>query len=392
MDIAVIGSGIGGLSSAIFLARQGHQVTVYEQADSPKPVGAGFLLQPPGQHVLDKLGVYALVSKSAIPIHGLQSKTLAGRSLLDLNYKDLGDGSLCGWGVQRSTIFDALYSTASAITNINFRWGCCVEECKNEAAHAVIKVNSDSHKHELCILSSGTQSKLPAPLFQNHRKIKYPWGCLWTTLRLPEGFSEHLLQQRCKGAAKMMGILPIKRSPEGLEAALYWSMPTKTLDGLSSEISESVKREMIDFWPEIKESIQNLDSEDFTCASYNDVWTPNPVNGRIIALGDACHGTSPQLGQGCTMALLDTLSLSLNLSKDGIPLDQALNSWWQSRRKQLAFVRHMSRFLTPLYQSENAAFGIFRDNIMAPMGRLPGLNTLQLKTLASEVFLDRRLS
>ena len=63
MDIAVIGSGIGGLASSIFLARQGHQITVYEQADSPRPVGAGFLLQPPGQRVLGKLGVNTAVSK-----------------------------------------------------------------------------------------------------------------------------------------------------------------------------------------------------------------------------------------------------------------------------------------------------------------------------------------
>ena len=35
MKIAVVGSGIGGLASAILLQRKGHQVTVYEKNSCP---------------------------------------------------------------------------------------------------------------------------------------------------------------------------------------------------------------------------------------------------------------------------------------------------------------------------------------------------------------------
>ncbi|MEM7259403.1 MAG: FAD-dependent oxidoreductase [Pseudomonadota bacterium] len=66
--IAVVGGGIAGLASAIFLGRQGYKVTIYEQADGPRPVGAGFLLQPPGQLVLDKLGVLASVRAQSAAI------------------------------------------------------------------------------------------------------------------------------------------------------------------------------------------------------------------------------------------------------------------------------------------------------------------------------------
>ena len=391
MDIAVIGSGIGGLASAIFLAKQGHQITVYEQAAIPVPVGAGFLLQPPGQNVLAKLGLAEIVSKEAIPIHGLKSKTLSGRLLLDLNYKDLSSGNLVGWGVQRSNIFDALYSTASKIDLINFKWGSHVDECKNQSNQAIVSIGTESHGHDLCILSSGTHSVLADQLFQNRVKRKYPWGCLWTTLRLPEEFSADSLQQRCRGSSKMMGILPVRRRNNEIDAALYWSMPVKSFDRFDSEATNAVKCEMADFWPELQRPIQLLSRDELKCASYNDVWTPNPINKRIIALGDVCHGTSPQLGQGCTMALLDALSLSMCISECDVKVERALSVWWAMRRKQLFYVRLMSKLLTPLYQSNTRTFGLLRDNLMAPIGRLPGLYKLELKTLASEVFLDHRL-
>ncbi|MEM9384826.1 MAG: hypothetical protein AAGA68_07175 [Pseudomonadota bacterium] len=43
--------------------------------------------------------------------------------------------------------------------------------------------------------------------------------------------------------------------------------------------------------------------------------------------------------------------------------------------------------LTPLYQSDHRWLGVLRNAVVAPIGRLPGFYTLQLKTLASEVFL-----
>ena len=57
MRFAIAGFGIGGATLAVALARDGHEVTVFERAAALGPVGAGFLLQPSGQAVLAELGV-----------------------------------------------------------------------------------------------------------------------------------------------------------------------------------------------------------------------------------------------------------------------------------------------------------------------------------------------
>jgi len=44
LHIAVCGCGIGGLATALFLARMGFRITVFERFETPRPVGSGFIL------------------------------------------------------------------------------------------------------------------------------------------------------------------------------------------------------------------------------------------------------------------------------------------------------------------------------------------------------------
>lgn len=386
-SVAIIGGGIGGLASAIFLERVGYRVTVYEKAKGAGPVGAGFLLQPPGQIVLDKLSVLAEVSRSSVPIMGLRSETTSGYTILDLNYGHLEGEPRHGLGVQRSTIYQALYDVASSSERIQFKWDSHVEHLKMEDTHVSVHVNDATDTHDLCILSSGSNSNLAADYFENRIKNSYEWGCLWATIRLPESFSTSMLHQRCFRSEKMMGVLPVNKVDGGYEAALYWSAKVLNLGEVNARNFDAIRREIIAFWPELEAAIESLNYSKFISAVYNDVWLHKPFKGRLIAIGDASHATSPQLGQGCTMALLDALLLAKCLEDKSKPLNETLEYWWSTRKNQLTYIRHLSRFLTPLYQSDNRLYSAFRDMLMAPVGRLPFIYDLQLRTLASEVFL-----
>jgi 2-polyprenyl-6-methoxyphenol hydroxylase-like FAD-dependent oxidoreductase len=55
--IAVVGGGLGGLTAAGLLQRQGHAVTVYEQAESFSRIGAGIILSANPVKVLQRLGL-----------------------------------------------------------------------------------------------------------------------------------------------------------------------------------------------------------------------------------------------------------------------------------------------------------------------------------------------
>lgn len=63
LDIAIIGAGLGGLSAAVALRRQGHRITVYERYDFAGEVGASLSAASNGSRFLEQWGVDVKAAK-----------------------------------------------------------------------------------------------------------------------------------------------------------------------------------------------------------------------------------------------------------------------------------------------------------------------------------------
>ncbi|MFN2307457.1 MAG: FAD-dependent monooxygenase [Paracoccaceae bacterium] len=79
----VVGGGIGGLTTALALARQGASVRVFEQAPEFAEVGAGIQITPNAMRALEALGLRdalderAVLSDTVVPTDGLTGRPLA---------------------------------------------------------------------------------------------------------------------------------------------------------------------------------------------------------------------------------------------------------------------------------------------------------------------------
>jgi 2-polyprenyl-6-methoxyphenol hydroxylase-like FAD-dependent oxidoreductase len=108
MRIAIIGVGMGGLTAAILLADQGHDIMIFDQFDTPKPVGSGLVIQPVGQQVLAEVcALETALSYGNRVTHMLGIEAQNGKRMLDVRY-DLVDPTTYGLAIHRAALFDAL--------------------------------------------------------------------------------------------------------------------------------------------------------------------------------------------------------------------------------------------------------------------------------------------
>ena len=119
--VAIVGSGTAGPAAGIFLARAGHEVTLFERAEEELAVGAGFLLQPTGLAVLRELGLEEEVLAVTQRIDGLYCEAGSGKVLLDLNYGELEEG-LFGLGTHRLSLLGILLKALRS-AGAGIRWG-----------------------------------------------------------------------------------------------------------------------------------------------------------------------------------------------------------------------------------------------------------------------------
>ncbi len=372
MQIGIIGAGLAGLATAAFLAARGHRVDVLERAASPRPLGAGLLLQPPGAAILARIGALAPLLPGAARITRLDSRASSGATLIDLDYAGLAPG-LCGLGLARPAIWSALREAAER-HGAALHPGCEVRGVGEDGD--VTLADGTTWRFDLVVVANGTHSPLWAGR-RGHRARLYPWGCLWTTVALPAGWPRDVLMQRCAGTRVMVGVLPI--GPDA--AALYWSIRNEAVPAWRAAPIEAWKAEVAAAWPEAGALLAPHTHADVEHASYRDVWADPPFAGRLVVLGDAAHGTSPQLGQGTTQALRDALALAEALDGDG-PLGAQLAAYWAARRRRAAYYRLASRLLTPVFQSGVPGLGWLRDVLAGPVGRIPVVRRQALLTLA----------
>jgi len=175
----------------------------------------------------------------------------------------------------------------------------------------------------------------------------------------------------------MVGILPLSQTA----AALYWSIRNDQIDEWRQQSMQQWVDEVGAIYPDAAPLIAGLRREDLTHATYRDVWADPPFDGKVAVIGDAAHGTSPQLGQGTTQAFRDALALSEALRIDA-PLADQLATYWKARKSRTRYYRHASRWLTPLFQTDWPLLGPLRDLFAGPVGAIPYVRRQSVLTVA----------
>lgn len=388
LDVGIIGCGTAGSAAAIFLARAGHRVTVYERVPNPGPVGAGITIQPTGLTVLHRLGLYDHVVARGARIDRLLCETPAKRSIVDLTYASIGE-HLFGVGLHRGVLFDALYGAVKRETSITVRTGVEVVDLARARRPGrwnwFVDAGRERHgPHELVVVADGARSQLRDDTGTSKRIERYPWGALWFVARDPhpaDAPKARVLHQIVSGNQTFLGLLPTGRPPVSEESilapsnrlvSLFWSIRGDRVDDWRKRGIAKWKEDVLALAPEAEPVVEQITSEDQVLfAAYHDVVMDRWSTRNVVYLGDAAHATSPQLGQGCNLALWDAMTLADVLANEEHHLPAALDAYSRERRDHLAFYQVATRWLTPFFQGDDAWLGSLRDVAMPVMSRIP---------------------
>jgi len=425
-NIAIVGCGPTGMASAILLHDAGFSTTVFEQFAEPGPVGSGLMLQPPGLSVLDSMGLRSRTEELGQRIDGMLGRlSKTGKKVLDIRYGALS-GGIYGVAIHRASLFDVLFE-ALCKRNISVVTDTAVFAMRMDTAPESNDGNGASYSLEdstgktiaghfdLIVDASGAQSKLleNAKALPRRRPLEY--GAFWTTVALNgDTFSRQNLEQRYTKASVMAGVLPCGRFSQSSRekstdqlvfhdlATFFWSVKASDADAIRLKELEAWKQDVMDIWPDTREFLDQIKNWDqLVHAQYSHHTLKYPYGEGIVFVGDCAHATSPQLGQGANMGLLDAAALadairtvfppesaqangSLKVSKPNSSLlrssskssmraniKKAMELYAKKRRLHVRFYQSAGFLLTPFYQSDSWLLPFLRDLFFDPVSRLP---------------------
>jgi 2-polyprenyl-6-methoxyphenol hydroxylase-like FAD-dependent oxidoreductase len=374
-NVGVAGCGVAGLAVATLLARQGHRVTIHEQARVLGRVGAGVLLQPSGQMILREMGLLDETVAEAERIERLTAFTHRGGKLIDLPYAEKA-GDPCAYGIQRGALFVVLHRAALA-AGVTVETGRRVVRYTAEKGRArfLDATGKSVGPYDFVLAADGARSALRETTQIPARVRPYPHGALW--LVGPCTSIQQRLLQVSRGTRELCGILPTG----GGRASLFWSVRNDDVYALRQRGYSSWCDDVMGLAPDAREILATAnDFEAVRFTSYMRVHMPRPYDGVCLFLGDAAHAMSPHLGQGINLALIDAYVFAEALAACG-NFSRACEQFTRQRAAHLRAYRIITFLLSPFFQSRGVIKGWGRDVCLPLMPKVGFLRRQMVMTM-----------
>jgi 2-polyprenyl-6-methoxyphenol hydroxylase-like FAD-dependent oxidoreductase len=315
------------------------------------------------------LGIADEVLAHGAKVDWLYGVNPAGRRVIDIRYARWQAGSY-GLGLHRGVLFNALWK-AAVQAGVTITTG-----------HEITQLQ-ELNAFDLRVVADGARSQLRSQTGLACKDHLYPWGAVWAVLPDPERKYGSTLWQWYRQANQMLGIMPTGLAPENDTpvVSMFWSVRADRYADLQSAGLEAWKDTVLALNPTCAPLLEHITSmEQLTWARYHDIVMPRYHAGNTVVIGDAAHATSPQLGQGTNLALLDAIALAHSLAQ-ATDMPTALAAYTRARKGHLHFYSQASRILTPLFQSDLKALPWLRDIFMAHSAGWPVLQSVNLQTL-----------
>ncbi|TYC56416.1 FAD-binding protein [Rhodobacterales bacterium] len=347
--LAIAGAGIGGLTAALALQRQGHEVVVLDRAEQLSEVGAGLQLSPNACSVLDELGLLGTLEPFAYSPDCLQIRSGKSGDLLAKvqlgNYLKQRHGHPY-WVVHRADLQGALLKRVQETPGITVQLGAEVTDLAstsfdNLSCTYMQGGQKQSLSCRALIGADGVWSKTRR-LIPDHGNAKFSGQVAYRATipveKVPPRWTgdsglwlhqaSHLVHYQIRGG-KELNIVALAREDWQDET---WSAPA----------DKTALLHLFKDWPADVRNLLALPDRWLKWALCSVAGDGPWTHGHVALLGDAAHAMLPFMAQGAAMAIEDAAILARHLpaSVDNIPA--ALRAYERQRKPRATRIQGRS--------------------------------------------------
>lgn len=384
-DIAVVGAGGGGAVLALALAQKGIKTTVLEQAPGP-PLGLrGEILQPNGQHVLDRLGLLnKLPVSSTRTVHQFHFCRVGGQRLCTIDYRDLpppyNQAVVTLPNVAHHAIVDAVEREPSVSLRYRATFTGLLRE-KGRVVGLTAKQGDQERtiKAKVVVGADGAFSKVREALQIPADLYLYPQGYLIALLdaAIPMGEAKYFVGKRT-----ILGLFPAA----GDKVYAFYMIKTGSYDQVKAQGLSSLQNAWIAIDPSSEPMFRTLiDWKQTAFLPTGRVRTPTWVADGAVLVGDAAHAMNPHASQGRMQAMVDAMTLADLLPECLATNDYSaatLKRYEESRRPHVAMLQKLADEQVLFWNTANPLIGFLRDRVFSTLDRNARLRYRVLSTTA----------
>jgi salicylate hydroxylase len=334
-EVTVLGAGVAGLTAALALAKRGFGVTVLEQADAIREVGAGLQISPNAAVVLQALGLgpaLEAVEGRARAVHLCDG--LTGEMVLRMDLARLRPGHSYHFA-HRADLIDML-ATAVRAAGVQIRLLQQIDAVDLTGPRPrLLTAQGAELETDLLIGADGLKSKTRTAL-NGAAQPFFTHQVAWRAL-VPETPGADPVAEVHMGPGRHLVSYPLRggrlRNIVAVEERKAWVEEGWTLRDDPLEMRLAFER----FSPRVRgwlEQVEDVHLWGLFRHPVAESWTRVLPQGAAVILGDAAHPTLPFLAQGAAMGLEDGWTLADHLAR--LPLNQALARWHAVRRPRCA--------------------------------------------------------